>query len=328
MLFSEVFKIGRTQPELDFIDIDFDGDFPLYFDPSIFLDRDDEFCKMCAEDIYDFFDAVMDAIRNKDRSRGVELLSALREPNDTFLGVSKGKPAGRGLGPRQAIKIYRNLERSKVISSSVITDLSDYAMFIDGIGPDKISDMTTNIIRGNLIKYTIDQCELHDIPLTNSLPSGLIWDRANRRWRQDYVKRPYAQDLPVLLVPKRFVKWKGAVNKRTKSYYKHFVRNFIRDEQLRTNGPMVQVIKRGRFEERVVCFKDIEERYPGTKKFLAEFSEKNPVEYKKFKDTVVKHNPVADGAIFAERDEEFYDNDFANHMIDMLGKIPAGKQSA
>jgi len=36
MLFSEAFKIGRTQPELDFVDIDLDADFPLYFDPSTF----------------------------------------------------------------------------------------------------------------------------------------------------------------------------------------------------------------------------------------------------------------------------------------------------
>lgn len=328
MLFSERSGILKSQPQLDFVDIDLSADFPLYFDPATFLDGNDEFAKACASDIYDFFDAVMEAIRNKDRQRGILLLSALREPNDTFLGVSRGKPAGRGLGPEQAAKIYRNLERSKAIQTSLITDLSDYAMFIDGIGPDKISDMTTNIIRGNLLKYTTDQCNLLGIELENSLPSGLIWDSNSRIWSQKYVNRPYFDDMTILLVPKRYVKWKGAVNKRTKSYYKHFVRNFIKDEQLSTNGSLVTVVKTKNGTKRDVYYKDIERKFPNTKQFLADFSEKNPKEYAKFKKVVSLHNPVADKAIFKERDDEYFDDEFALHLADTLRKIPAGKANA
>ena len=328
MLFSEAFNLNRSQPEIDFIDVDLALDFPLYFDPSTFLDSDDEFAKGCAEDIYDFFEAVMEAIRNNNRNRGVDLLSALKEPNDSYLGVSKGKPAGRGLGRTQAAKVYDSLKKSRVIDSSLITDLSDYAMFIDGMGPDKISDMTTNIIRGRLLEYTNDQCDLLDIDLTASLPSGLVWDRKIRGWKQTYVNRPYHDDLPVLLIPKRYVKWRGAVNKRTKAYYKHFVRNFIRDEQLKTNGPLVTVIKKGLFENRVVRYGDIEQKYPGTKQFLSDFSNKHPDEYAKFKKSVLKHHPIADDAIFAEREVEFYDPDFANHMILTLKKLPPGKDNA
>ncbi len=328
MLFSQAFNIGKSQPELDFVDIDVDLDFPLYFDPSTFLDGDDEFSKDCADDIYDFFDAVMEAIRQGDRHRGVELLAALREPNDTHLGVSKGKPAGRGLGPGQAAKVYRSLAGSKAIGTSLITDLSDYAMFIDGIGPDKISDITTNIIRERLLTYTIEQCDLNGVQLHPSLPSGLVWDRKNRKWKQKYVDRPYYDDAPILLVPKRYVKWQGAVSKRTRSYYKSFVRNFIKEEQLRTNGPLVSVIKRGKREEKVVLLGDIEKKYPGTKKFLVEFSSKHPNEYEKFKKTVIKHNPVADAAIFEERDEEFFDPEFAEGLIGALKAVPAGKRHA
>jgi hypothetical protein len=328
MLFSKVFELNRTQPELDFIDIDLELDFPLYFDPSTFLNGDDEFAKSCAEDIYDFFDAVMNAIRANDKPRGIELLAALKEPNDSFLGVSKGKPAGRGVGRQQAEKIYLNLRKSKAIETDIITDLSDYAMFIDGIGPDKISDMTTNIIRGRLLQYTNDQCDLLGIPLTASLPSGLLWDRVNRKWKQIYVNRPYHDENSILLIPKRYVKWRGAVNKRTKSYYKHFVRNFIREEQLRTNGPLVQTIKRGKHEERVVRFGDIEKLYPGTKKFLADFSDKHPDEYAKFKKATLKHHPVGDQAIFSVRAESHYDPDFAREMIKVLRAVPAGRTHA
>lgn len=328
MLFSDAFKLGRAQPELDFVDIDLFCDFPLYFDPGVFLESDDEFAKSCAEDIYDFFDAVMGAISRNDRSLGVALLTGLKEPNDTFLGVSRGYPSGRGVGSGQAEKIYDSLRASGVAGSALITDLSDYAMFVEGIGPDKISDMTTNIIRGKLLQYTKDQCELHGITLTPSLPSGLIWSSKTRNWKQDYIERPYFDEAPILLVPKRYVKWQGEVNKRSKSYYKHFVRNFIRDEQLRTNGSLVQLVKRHGAMVPEVLLGDIEKKFPNTKQFIKDFSENHPDEYQKFKRTVVKHNPVSDGSIFAERDKEFSPGEFCDHLARALRSIPSGNHHA
>ncbi len=47
----------------------------------------------------------------------------------------------------------------------------------------------------------------------------------------------------VLLVPKRYVRWRGGLQQASAKYYNHFVTNFIRDEQLSTNGSLVRVVK-------------------------------------------------------------------------------------
>jgi len=65
---------------------------------------------------------------------------------------------------------------SKAIQSGKITDLEDFRLFIPGIGKDKVSDMTTNLIRGSLITYTQAQCKLHKIKLTAGVSAGPIWD--------------------------------------------------------------------------------------------------------------------------------------------------------
>ena len=54
----------------------------------------------------------------------------------------------------------RHLER-------FLASLEECELMIEGIGRDKISDLTTNVIRTHLIEYTQDQCTLHGVPLQN-----------------------------------------------------------------------------------------------------------------------------------------------------------------
>lgn len=55
--------------------------------------------------------------------------------------------------------------------------------FIDGVGNDNISDIVTNLIRGKLLEFTIDQYEIHIIPMTGT-SSGVFWDPVISEWRK------------------------------------------------------------------------------------------------------------------------------------------------
>lgn len=329
MLLSTALGLNLSQPMLDFVDIDLGLDFPLYIDPAGFVNPRDEFAEKCRVDIQDFFDAVLKAIASGDKSKGGELLAALKEPNETHLGVSKLEPDGRGIGKRQAEQILENLQNSVAGKTGLLKDLTDVALFVDGVGADKISDMTTNIIRRHLIEYTQQQFELHGQQIANNVPTGLLWDTGNGGWIKDAHDRiPIIQGKKILLVPKRYVRWRGGLQQAAAKYYNHFVTNFIRDEQLATNGELVRVVKTKKTTKKKVYKKDIKEKFPLRKDFLAEFSATNPAEYKKFRQTLDRFAPVGVRTLVEAHGAQFNETAFSEALIDALDAIPSGRRDA
>ena len=96
-LFSEVFGLGKSQFELDFVDVPIDGDILLFVDPFGISQRVDPWSQQCNRAIVSFFQRVVDAIITHDLELARQLLSYLREPNETRLGFSRGRPQGAGI---------------------------------------------------------------------------------------------------------------------------------------------------------------------------------------------------------------------------------------
>ena len=125
-----------------------------------------------------FFDSVLDAIRAGDHARIDYLLRGpLGEPDETHLGWSKGTSRGRAVGGKRADLIISSLEKSKAAHTGLLQDLEDSALFIEQIGPDIISDITTNVCKGMLLAYTQGAAATHGIPV-EEVPSGPVWDPA------------------------------------------------------------------------------------------------------------------------------------------------------
>ncbi len=152
--FSEHFGIGLTQAELDFVDVSNEYDTPVYVDPYAIEIQDDLWSSQASEYIRTFFSEVLDALTNGDTDRAAALMSNLTEPRETFLGVSSDSPRGRGVGRGQALQLIAAIRNSRAFQSGLLSDLSEMALYVDGIDRDKISDLTTNIIRALLVEYT------------------------------------------------------------------------------------------------------------------------------------------------------------------------------
>ncbi len=165
--FSTAFGLTKTQPELDFVDVSLHRDNLLFIDPFAIAQERDRWSQDAATTIGVFFRQVIEDIRAGRDERAHQLLTNLREPNETRLGFSHGRPQGAGIGRGQAEQLFDALQESGAVQTGFITSLEESELMIDGISHDKISDLTTNVIRGHLVAYTQEQCTLHGIDVRN-----------------------------------------------------------------------------------------------------------------------------------------------------------------
>lgn len=273
MNISEIFNLGKTQHELDFVDIDLAGDVPLFVDPHFLGRRPDAWCVDATRTLNNFFQTFLDLVRGGNVEKARELFLHLNEPNETRLGMSKGKPQGRGVGKGDAERIFQSLLESRAIKTGLLTDLEDCRLFVRNIDKDKTSDMTTNIIRRHLLDYTISQATLWCLPLTKSVPSGDFWDRASRSWKSEYADALIVNGAKILLVPKAIVSFNS--NYTSQKYYQHFVLNFLQNEHLQLNTALVQTRrnKQGKVVRRWVTKKSLAAKVAKySKDFLADFT--------------------------------------------------------
>ncbi|WP_439683259.1 Restriction endonuclease [Cupriavidus oxalaticus] len=272
MKISERFQLGKSQVELDFVDIDPSRDTPLYLTPHILGYRSDAFSVEAHRTVESFFRFFLDLIRAGELDQARELFEYLHEPNETCLGISKGNPNGRGIGRQQAQQIFDSIIGSRAVQTGMVEHLEDCRIFIHGIDKDKVSDMTTNIIRGNLIKYTQQQCFLHRIPLRSDTATGPCWDRANYRWEESHDDMLVIDGVPILLIPKGIVSFAKSFGMG--KYHQHFVLDFLKREQLRTNGPFVRRRQLRNGREKVWVSKDEIKRAeaPADKDFVTGFT--------------------------------------------------------
>lgn len=324
MRLSEKFELNKTQFELDFVDIDLSTDVPLFIDPYFLAQRNDQWSISASRTIRNFFQQLISLIRSGSTAQARELFIHLNEPNETCLGLSKGKPQGRGVGVDDAHKIFNSLLESTAVQTGIVEDVEDCRVFVPGIDKDKSSDMATNIIRKHLIEYTQNQCRLWGMPLQENVPSGYVWDRHNREWRNYYTEMFVVDKRKILLTPKAIVSF--VKDYTAKKYLQHFVLNFLQNEHLRLNTVLVQRrIRKDGSERRWVTKKSIiKHEEPITKEYLAKFTQDHPEIFTKFrKETALEVSSLGN------QDLSLDDlNEIVDHLISELENTSPGNENA
>lgn len=324
MRISKRFDLGVSQYELDFIDINTSRDLRLFVDPHFLGRRTDRWSIDAAASVQSFFAHFLDLVRTGKLTEARRMFSHLGEPNETCLGMSKGRPQGNAVGEELADEMFESLIESKAVKTGVLTDLEDARVFVKGIDKDRVSDMTTVLIRGHLLKYTIEQCELWGIPLTTDVPSGDVWDAASRTWTSYLARRLIVANKPILLVPKGIVSYSKQYT--AKKYHQHFVLNYLKHEHLRLDTVLVQKRKRkdGSIRKWVTKKSVVEYESPGDKDYLAEFTERHLEVFQDFK---TKAGLVADSLSNDELTTAKI-TDVVDHLRGQLPNIPSGTKDA
>ena len=96
-----------------------------------------------------------------------------------------------------------------------ISHFEELGIFCEGIGPDRLSDMTSNLLKGRFITYTQRICNLHGIPMKKKRVQSAYFDYEYMRWCDgEYLLpvNPYKGNSPVILIPKDFLNMLPEIN--------------------------------------------------------------------------------------------------------------------
>ena len=123
-----------------------------------------------------------------------------------------------------------------------------------------------------------------------SKPTGPWWDPERKVWRSGYDLLPVYEGYPLILVPKRTVRYRMAVDDR--EYYDMEVVEFIRQEFnkaecLDPNSSLIKLLKAGYRATK----KDVAEEFHKSKEFLRRFSEEFPEVLGKYKRAAKRRGP-------------------------------------
>lgn len=322
MRVSESFGLGRTQPTLDFVDVDVAGDLPVFVDPRALRLLPNEWGAECVSLIQNFFRTVLTAISERRDDDAQILLRSLREPNETHLGLSRGRARGRALGWESARDVWEALSRSQAVRSGLLEDLEDTILMVEGIAADIVSDIATNIIREPLIRYTQEVCVTYNIPLTPGVDSGPLWSPDRSEWQSEFVSLPVANGNKLLLVPKALVRRR--MDYDADEYYRHYLLEYLQEQELSANTELVQLLKNG---GRRVTKKALEEKYGRGKATIVRETLRHPEildRYRADKRRVIRP-PLEHGELAEE--ENTQPPDWAA-LLQAVREVPRGRDDA
>jgi hypothetical protein len=324
MRISRHFRLDADQAELDFVDIDFARDTRLFLDPYLLALSQDPWSIEASGTVRSFFSFFLGLLYNGKKEEARQLFDHLHEPNETCLGLSRKKPKGRGVGDEDAQRIFDSLAESEAAKSGLLQDLQDCRVFVKGIGKDKASDMTTNIIRRHLIEYTIQQCILWDIPLSES-PSNFCWNGENRIWEAGYSQNLHVKGRRILLVPKSVVS--HCKQYAPEKFHRHFLLRFLQHEHLSLGTSLVQTrILKNKTEIRFVTKISLIEKGGAAfdKDFLATFTKAHPEVFSDFTqaERTREYSIPLEGLIKEDV------GSICQHLEDKLAAAPTGQEFA
>lgn len=316
--FSDYFNLNKSQMELDFVNVPINRDIPLFIDPFALSQRVDRWSINAHQTLKSYFQLILDRIIDGKRQEALRLLLYLKEPNETRFGYSSRRPKGAGIGSYQALDLFKALASSSAIKSGVIQSLEECELMIEGINRDKISDLTTNVIRKILAEYTLEQCDLHGIN-TRHVPLPPYFSPDQNSWVSSYYQLPVAFTQPVLLVPKIIARYEPAYNHD--KYYRKFILEFLQAEHLSAMSSLVRTLKNGK---NVVYKKDLQAIFPKTKEYIFEFTKEHPNLLNEYRDYLASLELEKYDQPLSDEDQSH----IADILITSLSNIAPGPENA
>jgi hypothetical protein len=162
--FSEHFAITRTSAD-DWFDPILVADTKLFVDPFLIFQDDHPSWSGAHDRLIDHFNICFKLIAEGNRNPGsVPYRKAIAllhfpEPREFCLGYTEQGTRGSGSGLGYARLIAAAMEDAIARGLQDLRHFEELGVLNEGIGPDRISDLTCNVLRGDLMKYTKEVAE-------------------------------------------------------------------------------------------------------------------------------------------------------------------------
>lgn len=206
---TDLFELSLSQAEVDFVIPDLARDLRLGIDPFLlFKSRNPEY-KSAHDRVLAVFNEAIRRYALGDVA-GAGTLIRFPEVNEIGFGYTASGIRGTGLGEYLNRLVLESLGASPGLVRRGVRHIEEMQLVSLGIGADRISDITANILKSFLIGYTQEQAELWGIPLQRHVPVHNVFDFETWDWIDGYYDLPVnplaEPPQAVLLVPRRIVR--------------------------------------------------------------------------------------------------------------------------
>jgi hypothetical protein len=207
--FSDVFGIEQKTLEAHgAFNIALVNDLPLFVDPFLLFDSERPELRQLHDDIIRYLVFVRDRAQADELTEGaISQWLFFREVKQNWLGFSRQGNSGTGLGKHFAETLARNFKRVfRNFGDETLTKgshLEKLGLLSGGVGRDHLSDFTTNLIKGYLLKYTEEFAIQHLKPeqCRRVHIDRVRFDYETRRWQSGYFTLPWHANDYVILTP-------------------------------------------------------------------------------------------------------------------------------
>lgn len=198
---------GVSQFDVDFVIPRAGIDLPIGIDPFLLYKSRDQGLQTLHKQLLDAFNTGIDAIRRSDITRA-RFLFDYPEVAEIGFGYTQRGKRGSGVGSQLTGLIIETLTHSPALQDRGIRHVEEMQLVSARIGPDRVSDISANILKRYLIEYTQRQCAIWRIPLVQGTPLRHVYDPATLEWEDGYFDLPVSpvDGTPILLVPRRIVR--------------------------------------------------------------------------------------------------------------------------
>jgi hypothetical protein len=204
---SDYYDLGIAQAECDFAIPFLDEDLPLHVDPFLLWRSPSLQDQALHTAMVAATDSLIRRFRTGQQAEMAALLAVLSECAEAGLGMSANR-SGRRISIAQAHDVLSTLAAIPQIRDHGIGHIEVIQLVVDGIGKDRISDLTCSLLKSFLIDFTVEQAKKYGIPTESVLVTD-IYNHQTGALGNEHVALPVSPETrrAVLLVPKRWLRY-------------------------------------------------------------------------------------------------------------------------